>query len=64
MERATVDTKKGLDAATVAQAFAYTARLHPDRVALRTRGGEREITLGASTASRWTDSRSACGSSA
>ena len=44
MERATVDTKKGLDAATVAQAFVHTARLHPDRVALRTRGGEREIT--------------------
>ena len=46
MERATVETKKGLDAATVAQAFAYTARLHPDRVAIRTRGGELEITWG------------------
>jgi long-subunit acyl-CoA synthetase (AMP-forming) len=43
MERATVETKKGLDAATVAEAFAHTARLHPDRVAIRTRGGEREI---------------------
>ena len=43
MERATVDTKKGLDAATVAQAFVNTARLNPDRVAIRTRGGEREI---------------------
>jgi long-chain acyl-CoA synthetase len=44
MERATVDTKKGLDAATVAQAFAYSARLNPDRIAIRTRGGQQEIT--------------------
>jgi long-subunit acyl-CoA synthetase (AMP-forming) len=43
MERATVGTKRGVDAATVAEAFASTARLNPDRVALRTRGGEREI---------------------
>jgi long-chain acyl-CoA synthetase len=43
MERATVGTKRGVDAATVAEAFAFTARLNPDRVALRTRGGEREI---------------------
>jgi long-chain acyl-CoA synthetase len=46
MERATVETKKGLDAATVAEAFAHTARLHPDRVAIRTRRGEREISWG------------------
>jgi long-chain acyl-CoA synthetase len=46
MERATVEKKRGLDASTVAQAFSYTARLHPDRVAIRTRGGEREITWG------------------
>ena len=44
MERATAGTKKGVDAATVAEAFMCTARLNPDRVALRTRGGEREIT--------------------
>jgi long-chain acyl-CoA synthetase len=46
MERATVGTKKGVDAATVAEAFACTVRLNPDRVALRTGGGEREITWG------------------
>ena len=46
MERATVETKEGLEAATVAEAFAYTARGNPDRVALRTRGGESEITWG------------------
>ena len=60
MERATVDTKKGLDAATVAQAFVHTARLNPDRVALRTRGGEREISW-AQYGEQVDRSRSACG---
>jgi long-subunit acyl-CoA synthetase (AMP-forming) len=46
MERATVETKKGLDAATVALAFSHTARLHPDRIAIRTRSGETEISWG------------------
>jgi len=46
MERATVDTKKAVEAATVAEAFAVTVGANPDRVALRTRGGEREITWG------------------
>ena len=44
MERAMVDTKQAVEAATVAQAFAVTVRANPDRVALRTRGGEREMT--------------------
>src|SRR5689334_8936681 len=49
MERSvldTGDTRSALDAATVAEAFAITVRAHPDQVALRTRGGEREITWG------------------
>ena len=46
MERATVGTKRGVDAATVAEAFACTVRLNPERVALRTRGGEEEISWG------------------
>ena len=49
MERATVDTPttgKGLHGSTVAEAFELTARANAQRVALRTRGGEREITWG------------------
>src|SRR5918998_3280140 len=34
----------GLDASTVAEAFQATAREHPDRVALRTKGDEFSIT--------------------
>jgi long-chain acyl-CoA synthetase len=47
MERTVLDTQRGDDALaapTVAEAFARTVRANPDRVALRTRGGEREIT--------------------
>ena len=46
MERATVDkaaTSSGVHAPTVGEAFERTARANPDRVALRTRGGETEI---------------------
>jgi long-chain acyl-CoA synthetase len=49
MERTVLDTEPGgsaLDAPTVAEAFARTARAQADRVALRTRGGEREISWG------------------
>jgi long-chain acyl-CoA synthetase len=49
MERATVDQTpqpKGMEGATVAAAFELTALANPDRVALRTRGGESEITWG------------------
>ena len=49
MERATVDKaaqSAGLEGATVAAAFELTALAEPDRVALRTRGGESEITWG------------------
>ena len=49
MERATVDKTaqpKGMEGATVAAAFELTALANPDRVALRTRGGESEITWG------------------
>src|SRR5918992_3172341 len=34
----------GLDASTVAEAFQVTARAHPERTALRTKGGEFAIT--------------------
>jgi long-chain acyl-CoA synthetase len=47
MERSVLETKRGesaKDAPTVAIAFARTVQARPDRVALRTRGGEREIT--------------------
>jgi long-chain acyl-CoA synthetase len=47
MERTTLDTqaaKPGLGARTVAEAFERTSDAHPDRVALRTRGGELELT--------------------
>jgi long-subunit acyl-CoA synthetase (AMP-forming) len=47
MQRAAVETepfKQGLRAPTVAQAFIRTVREAGDRIALRTRGGEREIT--------------------
>ncbi len=47
MQRTAVETepsKQGLRAPTVAQAFARTVREAGDRIALRTRGGEREIT--------------------
>jgi long-chain acyl-CoA synthetase len=49
LERTTVEkqgSKPGLRATTIAAAFAETVRAYPDRVALRTRGGEREITWG------------------
>jgi long-subunit acyl-CoA synthetase (AMP-forming) len=38
--------QSALDAPTIAEAFVRTVRAHPGRVALRTRGGEREITWG------------------
>jgi long-subunit acyl-CoA synthetase (AMP-forming) len=47
MERTVLDTQRdasALGAPTVAEAFARQVRANPDRVALRTRGGEREIT--------------------
>src|SRR4051794_22602759 len=46
MERTVLDThsdESALAAETVAEAFARTVRAQPDRVALRTRGGAREI---------------------
>jgi long-chain acyl-CoA synthetase len=46
LERTTLDTsaaKPGLRARTVAEAFDLTVAAHPDRVAIRTRGGEQEI---------------------
>ena len=49
MERATVEQAsqpKGMEGATVAAAFELSARANPDRVAVRTRGGETEITWG------------------
>jgi long-chain acyl-CoA synthetase len=49
MERATVDTapqSAGLKGNTVAAALELTAQADPDRVALRTRGGETEISWG------------------
>ncbi len=49
MERATVDkagTPTGVHGTTVAEAFELTARANPERVALRTRGGEKEISWG------------------
>jgi long-chain acyl-CoA synthetase len=49
LERTTVEkqaSKPGLRATTIAGAFAETVRAFPDRVALRTRAGEREITWG------------------
>ena len=44
MERTVLDTQRdasALGAPTVAEAFARQVRANPDRVALRTRGGER-----------------------
>jgi long-chain acyl-CoA synthetase len=49
LERTTLDkeaAKPGLQANTIAGAFTATVRAVPDRVALRTRGGEQEITWG------------------
>ncbi len=49
MERATADKAarpKGVEGSTVAEAFELTALAHPERVALRTRGGESETTWG------------------
>jgi long-subunit acyl-CoA synthetase (AMP-forming) len=53
VEGATVDTKaKGPeteasgDAATVGEAFARAVRAHPERTALRVKGGEEELTFG------------------
>ncbi len=49
MERTVLDTQRdtsALAAPTVAEAFARQVRTNPDRIALRTRGGEREITWG------------------
>jgi long-subunit acyl-CoA synthetase (AMP-forming) len=49
LERTTLDkqaVKPGLRATTVAGAFSQTVSAFPDRVALRTRGGEQEITWG------------------
>ena len=49
MERATAEQTsqpKGVEGATVAAAFELTARANPDRVAVRTRGGETEISWG------------------
>jgi long-chain acyl-CoA synthetase len=49
MERTVLDTKgaaAALAAPTVAEAFARTVRADPDRIALRSRGGEREISWG------------------
>lgn len=50
MERTVLDTQRGVDdakaAPTVAEAFARTVRANPDRIALRTQGGESEITWG------------------
>jgi long-chain acyl-CoA synthetase len=47
LERTTLDeqaTKPGLRARTVTEAFVETVRAYPERVALRTRGGEQELT--------------------
>jgi long-chain acyl-CoA synthetase len=47
MERATIGsepTSRGVTANTVAVAFEHTVAAVPDRVALRTRGGEQEVT--------------------
>src|SRR6188472_3988386 len=49
MERTVLETEAGasaLNAPTITEAFVRTVRAVPDRVALRTRGGEREITWG------------------
>jgi long-subunit acyl-CoA synthetase (AMP-forming) len=49
LEGTTLDkkaAKPGLQATTVAAAFTATVRSVPDRIALRTRGGEEEITWG------------------
>ena len=49
MERATVDKTagpRGVEGSTVAEAFELTASGNTDRVALRTRGGESEMTWG------------------
>jgi long-chain acyl-CoA synthetase len=49
MEGTALETEAGqsaLEAPTVAEAFVRTVRANPGRVALRTRGGEREITWG------------------
>jgi long-chain acyl-CoA synthetase len=52
VERATVDTKTkapeaeaSLDAPNVAEALARTVRTHPDRIALRMKGGEPQLTF-------------------
>jgi long-chain acyl-CoA synthetase len=47
LERTTLDkeaVKPGLRARTVAEAFVATVRAYPERIALRTRGGEEELT--------------------
>jgi long-chain acyl-CoA synthetase len=47
LERTVLDetaVKPGLRTRTVAEAFVATAQAYPDRVALRTRGGEQELT--------------------
>jgi long-chain acyl-CoA synthetase len=49
LEGTTLDKKAvppGLRAATMAEAFAQTVRAYPDRIALRTRGGEVELSWG------------------
>jgi long-subunit acyl-CoA synthetase (AMP-forming) len=49
MERTAVETgaaESALHAPTVAEAFIRTTRANPERIALRTRGGEREISWG------------------
>jgi long-chain acyl-CoA synthetase len=46
LERTTLDTKAvkpGLRTRTVAEAFVETARAYPERIAIRTRGGEQEL---------------------
>src|SRR3954453_12567605 len=40
------DRAVGLDASTLCEAFELTAAANPDRVALRTKGGESELTWG------------------
>ena len=49
MQRATIGadtTSRGVTASTIAEALEHTVAAVPDRVALRTRGGEYEITWG------------------
>jgi long-chain acyl-CoA synthetase len=40
------EPKAGLHAQTMAEALAQTVRAHPDRIALRTKGGQLELTFG------------------